>query len=959
MAKRMIFEGIHSRREDFEEQLKQIERAQDEILAEINRERERIGEYRELLLQHQQKGRFLQPRRDIQRIPEDEDQVGRWLQLEIEALQSQLEELERDSLALVARKGSAPVRQLGEASPAICECTRGLCLQEATRKALQMLESSVHALQSDMKSARIERERMRTKVEQEKRLSQEINQKIMHALANGDKSVDLDQLLLDSHEKWLALTPAPNVTEDDNGKIDYPQRKSGLFRYSEAGKALRDLRREANEYERQVYLQKLTLGLLEALEIKDKSIEIQTKRNRTLEDDEVQPIFESTQGSTTPPPQATKEGLASPLEPLGLPHTPLSLPTVNDRSHLSTEVSMTLPSIILQHHDLEHAPPTPPGDLKGRKRGQNAKSPSVASIPPKVRRICGEKLVEEVVEASETDLRPHSMTVDTLVEAEAQIQGWQKSAGVQMRKRKCPKNFGCSDWLSKADKKKIYWDDLKPFVKPAPDVAIYECHRGPDHDALRKERRKSVSTQEAETKKIGCPAKVVLEERIYFPTFVISRTDDLSEEHLFGAEVIDTIHNLAWRGVVSQSTIKKELNKHPEMANSTSNQKQILNHTYLAKANIWSFIKDQRELREHLERWKTDHPEDYILFEEFVAYLSQSSLNEDLQNQGPEIVPGDDPDFVSPSKTPQSGKTSVMRGIPMDLGRASFVFQYFASISLKVLNPKVTDTVIMSRICEALRSNLLVYLYSVPIAGRKIPFGIAVIARDNHGEGLGKILSHFSKNTWEPSYFITDVDDLLTQSIQGQFPNAQVRYSPKSFEVFLDTQIAQSTLTLDKKTKLKSLFRDLRQCRFQNEREDRQSEIEALCGTQSALLQTLQSQLFTNYSRWVQSTAVIGHLDQLEAPLFLDLDSPTFLSYSSKYSSTRRQIRVQHMIPALMRHLNQDQVGVLEINAIPPNIFADAQETLAQLFSVIKHRSANQLDFQLAMAKIVESICPS
>ena len=60
---------------------------------------------------------------------------------------------------------------------------------------------------------------------------------------------------------------------------------------------------------------------------------------------------------------------------------------------------------------------------------------------------------------------------------------------------------------------------MVPFVKAAPDYCIYECQHGPDHDSNRKRKRRLKNNSDgrvsfAITKKVGCPARIVLEEHI-------------------------------------------------------------------------------------------------------------------------------------------------------------------------------------------------------------------------------------------------------------------------------------------------------------------------------------------------------------------------------------------------------------------------------------------------------------
>ena len=69
----------------------------------------------------------------------------------------------------------------------------------------------------------------------------------------------------------------------------------------------------------------------------------------------------------------------------------------------------------------------------------------------------------------------------------------------------------------------VYWEGESgykvPFVKAAPDYCVYECQHGPDHDSSRKRKRRLKNNSEgrasfAVTKKVGCPARIVLEEHI-------------------------------------------------------------------------------------------------------------------------------------------------------------------------------------------------------------------------------------------------------------------------------------------------------------------------------------------------------------------------------------------------------------------------------------------------------------
>ncbi len=108
----------------------------------------------------------------------------------------------------------------------------------------------------------------------------------------------------------------------------------------------------------------------------------------------------------------------------------------------------------------------------------------------------------DVSASKEEDKKPEvqqdTILVGNMVEAEAAIRENGEQFRIQYRKRKLPKNFGNTDWMSVVAKKKLYLDQNQLFIKASSDSCIYECERGPDHDQVRKlDRRLQNSKDES------------------------------------------------------------------------------------------------------------------------------------------------------------------------------------------------------------------------------------------------------------------------------------------------------------------------------------------------------------------------------------------------------------------------------------------------------------------------------
>lgn len=294
------------------------------------------------------------------------------------------------------------------------------------------------------------------------------------------------------------------------------------------------------------------------------------------------------------------------------------------------------------------------------------------------------------------DLRPTVVFAASLTEAQARISEHENNFGVQFRRHKNPKNFGRSDWRSVLPKKKVYWEgesgNRVPFVKAAPDYCVYECQHGPDHDSSRKRKRKlknnSEGTSFAITKKVGCPARIVLEEHIRFPEFragsdevsarslrdklrkffVVGKGEKLKGErrikltfvgdhnhdtglcdggHLpFTDEpfamikgnadpvMIDRIHQLVRQGCTRLKECQSRLHRFvvAELGGrgvvGPPSRKEVLNHMGIAKAQYAKLLSEQRPVLAFVEEWRDQHPCDLIFFRPHQAETEATTVSD-------------------------------------------------------------------------------------------------------------------------------------------------------------------------------------------------------------------------------------------------------------------------------------------------------------------------------------------
>lgn len=167
------FENLDSTREDFEEQLKQIDRVQDDLLRELDKERAKLSEYQELLVQLQKKGKFLDEQRDSRYNNHPNSRGEKFLQLEKEALKWQMNELERDLQALWA------------STQTTIEQNKAIVQEESKEEALKNLEQGVAALKLDVIQAELTKDKIKHSIQQEKDRFKELNRHMLALLSPG------------------------------------------------------------------------------------------------------------------------------------------------------------------------------------------------------------------------------------------------------------------------------------------------------------------------------------------------------------------------------------------------------------------------------------------------------------------------------------------------------------------------------------------------------------------------------------------------------------------------------------------------------------------------------------------------------------------------------------------------------------------------------------------------------
>ena len=315
---------IQSNREDLEEQLERQNEAHLKLLAEVQQEKGKLDEYRELLHQLQRRDRFFHPARDGERKrkrfqgtgqeennDEEESKLeleleNRFLRLEIEALESQIAQVEEDREHLLIKQNNTSISQQAEenTNEAQQDAHGENILEDITS-----LEQEILALEHDIQEQKVNQVTLQQDVDIEKQVVGEMNKRFLDILNpelqpsddNDDHQIDVDQLILDSMELRRKYSgeqeaAAQSRSQIQNAKEAVRARRmkslssalkteipTKVYCYSDASRALNQvrLRLEAGE-DCSSYLQKMVLGLLESLHMKDQLIVNQSMENRTL-----------------------------------------------------------------------------------------------------------------------------------------------------------------------------------------------------------------------------------------------------------------------------------------------------------------------------------------------------------------------------------------------------------------------------------------------------------------------------------------------------------------------------------------------------------------------------------------------------------------------------------------------------------------------------------------------------
>ncbi|XP_033106742.1 uncharacterized protein LOC117108728 [Anneissia japonica] len=141
-------------------------------------------------------------------------------------------------------------------------------------------------------------------------------------------------------------------------------------------------------------------------------------------------------------------------------------------------------------------------------------------------------------EEVDDDTRARSEVVDTLEQATAIVKDYEERTLSKFISLSCPKDFGKSDAALNIEAKKIYWDNsyTKEETGSTPYIIVsqkqLECQYGKDRDEAKKAKLKAgketkedcvahISGRGRPSKKVDCPAKLVIRDLVYFTDFKI------------------------------------------------------------------------------------------------------------------------------------------------------------------------------------------------------------------------------------------------------------------------------------------------------------------------------------------------------------------------------------------------------------------------------------------------------
>lgn len=538
------------------------------------------------------------------------------------------------------------------------------------------------------------------------------------------------------------------------------------------------------------------------------------------------------------------------------------------------------------------------------------------------------------------DEQKKDQLVGNISEAEAFI----RQLGTGFRKRKVPKNFGQSDWRSVAAKKKLYWDGAVPYVKAAGDVCIYECHRGPDHDAGRKERRKLKTESKSrrlvtlKSKKNGCPARIVLEERVYFPQFKAKSEDnvklttsmravrlhvkslfDQNPESVEGVRKIhinldgdhnhsgchkakgpseellwvDKIHDLVWTGVDKMPEVKSALGLHNKPG------KEITNHIDIAKNYMGNFFKQQEALQAYVAVKKEEDPLLYF------RPMSKKSSNLTTFEGGGQLVMHLDNELLNQILCGQIDLPAVQQQEEKSSFNLLLVHQ---SRFQRDLLSKYGDKVIfLDTICKAIRSHLTFHMLWVKSPVDYQPVAFIVTSSDDTGqllkEALGLIHSHCS-SSWSPQYCICSSASSVISGIESSFPSISVIISDSCREHAWNEWFAcNSLLGADAKVQLRTALDNLAGSKSIAAYEAQEEKVMSCLRNvdKPEVTSYWQEQWLKCASRWVYVLACAKVLDQGRIKYYLSLDKAV-VTETNTHEQTRRLVNLHETVTSVLEN---------------------------------------------------------
>ncbi len=252
-----------SAKEDLVEQLERQAEVNGKLAEALAAEKERQDSYKQLLIEFQKKRRFLQLCKG-----QDQEELRGLLKLEVEALQSQVNDLDAD-LEMTMKSESAS-RQGREDEQEV--------EQDMVDDVLDSPENAIAHLLEDVQQARVMRDQAIEGKEEEKARLKEANEQLCQDLGAGHdaKLVDLVAVMAESRGLQKRLDTLEGEREAARVRREMEKRQRRRSRMVQERASIQ------SESDELAFLQALTLNLLESLDFKSTELEIEATRGKTL-----------------------------------------------------------------------------------------------------------------------------------------------------------------------------------------------------------------------------------------------------------------------------------------------------------------------------------------------------------------------------------------------------------------------------------------------------------------------------------------------------------------------------------------------------------------------------------------------------------------------------------------------------------------------------------------------------